>query len=85
MILLFILVWGLCAGWVANLILGGSTRPADWTPLLVTGLLGSFVGGLVLSLLFEGDLDLHPTGFLGSILGAVILLAGYRWYQGRQA
>ncbi|MCB0970317.1 MAG: GlsB/YeaQ/YmgE family stress response membrane protein [Acidimicrobiales bacterium] len=85
MFLLFILVWGLCAGWVANLILGGSTRPADWTPLLVAGLLGSFVGGAVLSLVFEGDLDVHPTGFVGSILGALILLAGYRWYQGRSA
>ena len=85
MFLLFILVWGLCAGWVANLILGGSTRPADWTPLLVARLLGSFVGGAVLSLVFEGDLDVHPTGFVGSILGALILLAGYRWYQGRSA
>ena len=85
MILLFILVWGLCAGWVANLILGGSTRPADWTPLLVSGLLGSFVGGLVSSLVFDGDLDIHPSGFIGTIVGAVILLGAYRWYQGRQA
>ena len=35
MILLAILLWGMLSGWLANLILGGSSRPDDWGPLLV--------------------------------------------------
>ena len=75
MILLFILVWALCAGWLANVILGGGTHPDNWVPLLVAGFAGSFVGGLLGSLVFEGDLDLHPTGFIGTIVGSVVVLA----------
>ena len=85
MILLFILVWGLLAGWLANIILGGSSHPQDWTPLLVAGFAGSLVGGTVLNLLSGNGLSLHFSGILGSILGAVIVLAVYRAVQGRQA
>ena len=75
MIILFILVWGLFAGWLANLLLGGGSRPADWGPLLIAGLLGSFVGGLLINLLSGEGLDLAPSGLIGSVVGAVILLA----------
>ena len=34
-ILLFILVWGMFAGWLANIILGGGSRSKDCGPLLV--------------------------------------------------
>ena len=78
-ILLFILVWGLFAGWIANLILGGGSRPADWGPLLVAGLLGSFVGGMLLSLGAGDGLRIRPSGLVGSILGAVIVLAIQRY------
>jgi uncharacterized RDD family membrane protein YckC len=37
------------------------------------GLVGSFVGGLVISLLAGDGLDLRPSGIIGSILGAVIV------------
>ena len=75
MILLFILVWGLFAGWIANLLLRGGTRPADWGPLLIAGLVGSFVGGLLISLLSGDGLSLRPSGLIGSIVGAVVVLA----------
>lgn len=74
MIILFILVWGLFAGWLANILLGGGMRPADWSPLLAAGLLGSFVGGMVLSLIAGDGLQLRPSGMLGSVLGAVGVL-----------
>jgi len=82
-ILLFLLVWGLFAGWLANLILGGGSRPKDWTLLLVAGLAGSFVGGLLASLLAGDGLSLRPSGLIGSIVGAVIILAVARWAGGR--
>lgn len=84
MILLFILAWGMFVGWIANLILGGGSRPAEWGPLLVAGLLGSFVGGLVFSLISGDGLNLRLSGIFGSVLGAVILLAGYKVLQDRK-
>ncbi|MBX3284249.1 MAG: GlsB/YeaQ/YmgE family stress response membrane protein [Actinobacteria bacterium] len=84
MILLFILVWGMFVGWIANLILGGGSRPAEWGPLLVAGLLGSLVGGLVFSLLSGDGLNLRLSGIFGSVLGAVILLAGFKFLQDRK-
>ena len=75
MILLAILLWGMLSGWLANLILGGSSRPDDWGPLLVAGLAGSFVGGMVLNLITGNGLDLAQSGLIGTVLGAVIVLA----------
>jgi uncharacterized membrane protein YeaQ/YmgE (transglycosylase-associated protein family) len=73
MLILAILVFGLAIGWVAQLLLGQGTRPNGAS--LFAGLVGSFVGGLVISLVAGDGLDLHPTGIIGSLLGAVIVLA----------
>ena len=43
-VILAMIVLGLAAGWVAQLVLG-SGRQIDWQMALVTGLIGSFVGG----------------------------------------
>jgi hypothetical protein len=43
-LLLFILVWGMFAGWIAHLLLVRN-QPTNWAELLVVGLAGSFVGG----------------------------------------
>ena len=75
MILLFILVWGMFAGWIAHLLLARN-EPINWAELLAVGLAGSFVGGLLISLLSGDGLALRPSGIIGSILGAV-LLAGH--------
>ena len=74
MILLAILALGFFAGWLANIILGGTSRPADWTPLVIAGFVGSFVGGMLFSLIAGDGLKLRPSGIIGSILGAVIVL-----------
>lgn len=85
MLVLFLIVWGLFAGWLANLILGGGMRPDDWGRLLVAGVAGSFVGGLVSSLLAGDGLALRPTGLVGSVIGAIIVLAGAHWWSHRAA
>lgn len=41
----------------------------------VPGIGGSFLGGLVLSLLFGDGLSLEPSGIVGSVLGAVAFTA----------
>lgn len=85
MILLAILLWGLLAGWLANMLLGGGSRPAEWGPLLVAGLAGSFVGGMIFSLIAGDGLKLRPSGMIGSILGAVIVLAILRFMNQRKS
>lgn len=84
MILLFILVWGVFAGWLANIILGGSSRPENWGPLVIAGFAGSFVGGLLASLISGDGLALRPSGLLGSTIGAIIVLAVFSNLQQRR-
>jgi uncharacterized membrane protein YeaQ/YmgE (transglycosylase-associated protein family) len=80
-LILAIIVLGLAAGWVAHLLVGRG-RP-DWGLLFVVGVAGSFVGGLLGSLLFGDGLELRPSGLIGSIIGATLLLAAYRVFKER--
>lgn len=75
MLILAIIVFGLAIGWVAQLILGQGAKMRGIT--LFAGLAGSFVGGLVISLLSGDGLNLRATGIIGSLLGAIIVLAIY--------
>ena len=72
MIILFIIVWGMAAGWIAQLIMGEGT---NWGQALAIGIAGSLIGGLIGSLIAGDGLELRFSGIIGSILGAVILLA----------
>ena len=72
MLILAILVFGFLAGWLAQIILGLGSRPDGRT--LVAGLVGSFVGGLLASLLAGDGLSLRPSGLIGSIVGAIVVL-----------
>ena len=72
MLILAILAFGFLAGWLAQIILGLGSRPDGRT--LVAGLVGSFVGGLLASLLAGDGLSLRPSGLIGSIVGAIVVL-----------
>ncbi len=74
MLIVAVLVLGIAAGWAAQLIVNRG-RPVDWSRTLGLGLVGSFVGGLLSSLLAGDGLALRPSGLIGSIVGAVIVLA----------
>ena len=78
MLILMIVVIGLSAGWAANLLSGGAKRPRDWAELLVAGFAGSFVGGLLISLAMGNGLAIRPSGFIGSVVGATIVLFVWR-------
>ena len=85
MILLIVLVLGLFAGWLAQVLLGQSTYDVDWPLALGAGFVGSFVGGLLLSLLFGDGLSIAPSGLIGFTIGAVIVTALYqRWWLPRR-
>ena len=82
MLILAIILFGLVIGWVAQVILGGRGRPDGES--LVAGLVGSFVGGLLISLIAGDGLSLRPSGIIGSIVGAVIVLLVWRAVRSRR-
>lgn len=82
MLILAIIVIGIAAGWVAQLVLGRGGRQTDWTLAFVTGIIGSFVGGLLFSLIAGDGLAIEMSGLIGSIIGAIVVLAIYRAVRG---
>ena len=83
MLLLAIILFGMVIGAGAQLILGRTHGKVDWTMAIVAGLVGSFVGGLLISLLSGDGLDLRASGIIGSLAGAILVTAGWRWWEGR--
>jgi uncharacterized membrane protein YeaQ/YmgE (transglycosylase-associated protein family) len=51
---------------------------------LVAALIGSFIGGLLFSLLAGDGLAFRPSGLVGSIVGAVIVTAIWDAYRRSQ-
>lgn len=83
-ILLFI-AFGLVVGLIARAIMPGRQYMGIIGTALL-GIAGSLVGGFLASLLFGGDvLALHTSGFIGSILGALVVLAIAGAAGGRRA
>jgi len=73
MLILTIIVIGLAAGWIAQLVLSRDT--GNRGEALAAGLIGSFVGGLLGSLLAGDGLNIRPSGIIGTVLGAIVVLA----------
>jgi uncharacterized membrane protein YeaQ/YmgE (transglycosylase-associated protein family) len=71
-ILGFILL-GIVAGYLGRLIMPGKQK-MSFVQTALLGMAGSLVGGVLGSLIFEGDLDLSAAGFIGSIIGVLIVL-----------
>ena len=69
-VILFILM-GLVAGFIARAIMPGRD-PMGWLGTLVLGVVGALIGGF----LFGGPDD--AVGYIGAIVGAVIVLLVYR-------
>lgn len=75
------IILGALAGWIASIITGTNER-VNGVMNVVVGIIGAFIGGLVLQLLGAGT----PSGFnlaslLTAILGAVILLSLVRAFR----
>ena len=74
MLILGMIAFGVLIGWVARTILGRSDL--SWGRTILFGIVGSFVGGLIVSLISGDGLALRPSGIIGSILGAMLLIVG---------
>jgi uncharacterized membrane protein YeaQ/YmgE (transglycosylase-associated protein family) len=80
------LVWivlGALAGWVASMIAGTNAQQGAVANIIV-GIIGAFIGGMVMQLLgYSGVNGLNLYSLVVAVLGAVILLFGYRAISGR--
>ncbi len=75
MLILAIVIGGMFVGWFAQFLTGRTVPQVDWTMAFIAGIGGSFVGGLLASLLAGDGLALKPSGIIGSIVGAIIITA----------
>jgi uncharacterized membrane protein YeaQ/YmgE (transglycosylase-associated protein family) len=67
------LIVGLIVGAIAKFLMPGND-PGGWIMTIVLGIAGSFVGNLIAGALGMAS----PVGWIGSILGAMLLLLVYR-------
>jgi uncharacterized membrane protein YeaQ/YmgE (transglycosylase-associated protein family) len=73
------IVFGLIIGLLARAVVPGK-QAMGLVMTTLLGIAGSLIGGLVASALGGGSATgFHPTGFIGSLIGAVglLLIAGY--------
>ncbi len=74
-----LIIIGLIAGAVARLLIPGK-QDMSILMTIVLGIIGSFVGGFLGYLIFHKDSQdgfFQPSGIIGSIIGAVIVLLVY--------
>jgi uncharacterized membrane protein YeaQ/YmgE (transglycosylase-associated protein family) len=73
--IVFFILFGFVVGLVARALFPGP-QWMGFFPTVGLGLLGSFVGGLLAALISgHGVFALHTSGFIGSVLGALVVLA----------
>jgi uncharacterized membrane protein YeaQ/YmgE (transglycosylase-associated protein family) len=86
MLIIAIILFGMLIGAGAQLILGRSSSGIDWPMAFASGIAGSFLGGLLISLLAGDGLALRPSGIIGSLVGALIVtFVWQRWGRRRSA
>ena len=81
-----LLIVGLIAGALARLLVPGPD-PMSLVGTWLLGVVGSLVGGFLGYVLFGADIDdgaVQASGFIGSVLGAIIVLIAYNAFSGRK-
>ncbi|MEQ3554475.1 GlsB/YeaQ/YmgE family stress response membrane protein [Pseudonocardia nematodicida] len=76
------LVLGLVAGFIARAVVPGKDD-IGILRTIVLGIVGSIVGGLLVSI-FTGFNSFQPASWIGSIIGAIIVLVIYNKVTGRK-
>jgi len=72
-----LIIIGLIAGFIARAVVPGK-QSLSVLQTIVLGIVGSFVGGFLGKLLFgQGNSLVQPSSWIGSIIGAIIVLVIY--------
>ena len=75
------IVFGGVIGAIARFIMPGR-QTMSIVMTIILGVAGSFAGGFLGSLVSSGaSASLQPSGWIGSIVGALVLLFAYSWLQ----
>jgi uncharacterized membrane protein YeaQ/YmgE (transglycosylase-associated protein family) len=85
--ILFLVVIGIVAGFLARLLVPGRD-PMSFGQTLILGIVGSFIGGFLGYVLLHKDGEdgaFQASGLIGSVVGAVIALLVWRAIQSRSA
>lgn len=77
------IVFGLVVGFIARALVPGKDD-IGILRTIVLGVIGSVLGGLAFGLLTVGIRGFQPAGWIGSIIGAVIVLVIYNKVTGRK-
>lgn len=85
MLIIGIILWGMLIGAAAQLILGSGRKGLNWGMALVAGLVGSFVGGLLISLIAGDGIEFRPSGIIGSLVGALLVSGIWIYIDRKQA
>jgi uncharacterized membrane protein YeaQ/YmgE (transglycosylase-associated protein family) len=79
------ILFGLVVGIIARFLIPGP-QPMGMIMTTILGIVGSFVGGTLFSLFQGGSLtNPQPSGWIGSIVGAILLLLIYGLVAKRSA
>ena len=71
------IVFGFVVGIIARFLIPGP-HPMGFLMTTLLGVAGSFVGGWLGSMFHGGPMDVaQPSGWIGSVIGAVVLLVAY--------
>jgi uncharacterized membrane protein YeaQ/YmgE (transglycosylase-associated protein family) len=77
------IVFGLVAGFIARALVPGKDDIGILRTIAL-GVIGSVVGGVLVGLFTGGLRGFHPAGWIGSIIGAIIVLIIYNKVTGRK-
>ncbi len=80
--ILALILIGMVAGAIASKVVYPEWR-IDWTEAFVVGIAGSFVGGLGANLIAGEGFSIHASGLIGSVIGAIVVLAIVKWIRRR--
>ena len=85
---LWMFIVGLIVGIVAKFLMPGKD-PGGFIVTAILGIAGMFLGGWLSSVIFGTHVgangNIEPAGFVGGVIGALILLAIYRVFMRKRA
>lgn len=74
MAIIMFIVFGLLVGFIARALMPGR-QSMGWMMTAVLGVVGSFVGGFLVSLITDNRVtDFNTAGLIGSVVGALVVL-----------